>query len=182
MIDPIDEFFRDYYSRRPVNATFTGIHDFDCELPDWSPAGLATIDTEMRDISNRLTQRYGESSPLGYDKDANLLDAELIGGFCAVQTSENGGSHGPRGNPALWTGEAVFSVIALMIRGFAPVGDRVAAATKRMNALPAFLAQARDTLDDAPLPATWTAKALRDCEGAAILFRRGIACWPRVPA
>ena len=178
MIDPIDEFFRHYYSRRPVNATFTGIHDFDGELPDWSPSGLATIDAEMRDISARLADRYTEASPIADgSRDANALDAELIRGYCAIQTSENGGSHGPRGNPALWTGEAVFSVIALMIRDFAPLGDRVAAATKRMNALPDFLAQARDTLGDAPLPATWTAKALRDCEGAAILFRRGVACW-----
>jgi hypothetical protein len=164
MIDPIDEFFEHYYRRRPVNATFTGIHDYDAELPDWSPSGLVTIDAEMRDVSARLVQRHA-------------LDAELIRGFCAIQASEHAGSHGPRGNPALWTGEGVFSVIALMIRDFAPLGDRVGAATKRMNALPDFLAQARDTLGDAPIPAAWTAKALRDCEGADILFRRGVGCW-----
>jgi len=177
VIDPISAFFDHYYRRRPVNATFTGIHEFDGELPDWSPSGLATMDAEMRDIGARLAQHYGEASPVAYDRDANALDAELIRGYCAIQTSENGGSHGPRGNPALWTGEAVFSVIVLMIRDFAPLGDRVAAATKRMNALPYFLTQARDMLDDVSLPAAWTAKALRDGEGAAILFRRGVRCW-----
>src|SRR6476646_3031221 len=147
MIDPVDEFFAHYYRRRPVNATFTGIHDYDGELPDWSPSGLATIDAEMRDLSARLAQRYAEARPVAYEK-AHALDAELIRGFCAIQASEHSGSHGPRGNPALWTGEGVFSVIALMIRDFAPLGDRVSAATKRMNALPDFLAQARDTLGD----------------------------------
>ena len=171
MLDPVDEFFEHYYRRRPVNATFTGIHDFDAELPDWSPSGLATIDAEMRDVSARLARR-ADASPIAYE-----IDAELIRGFCAIQASEHRGSHGPRGNPALWTGEAVFSVIALMIRAFAPLGDRVRAATKRMDALPVFLAQSRDTLGDAPLPAAWIAKALRDCEGAAILFRRGVGCW-----
>ena len=166
-MDPVDEFFGHYYKRRPVNATFTGVHDHDAELPDWSSSGLATIDAEMRGISARLAQR----------NDSNPIDAELIRGFCAIQASEHSGSHGPRGNPALWTGEGVFSVIALMIRDFAPLGDRVSAATKRMNALPDFLLQARETLGDASLPAAWTAKALRDCEGAAILFRRGVGCW-----
>src|SRR6476661_8223657 len=166
-MDPVDEFFGHYYKRRPVNATFAGVHDYDAELPDWSSSGLATIEAEMRGISARLAQR----------NDSNPIDAELIRGFCAIQASEHSGSHGPRGNPALWTGEGVFSVIALMIRDFAPLGDRVSAATKRMNALPDFLAQARDTLGDAPLPAAWTAKARRDCDGAAILFRRGVASW-----
>ena len=178
MIDPIDEFFDHYYRRRPVNATFTGIHEYDGELPDWSSSGLATMDTEMRDISARLTERYPTpASAAAYSDNANLLDAELIRGFCAIQASELDGRHGPRGNPALWTGEAVFSVISLMIRDFAPVSDRVVSATNRMNALPGFLMHARETLDDAPLPSGWTAKAQRDCEGASILFRRGVACW-----
>jgi len=80
VIDPISAFFDHYYRRRPVNATFTGIHEFDGELPDWSPSGLATMDAEMRDIGARLAQHYGEASPVAYDRDANVLDAELIRG------------------------------------------------------------------------------------------------------
>ena len=30
----LDAFFSAYYRRRPVNATFTGVHDFDDRLPD----------------------------------------------------------------------------------------------------------------------------------------------------
>jgi len=178
MIDPVDEFFGHYYRRRPVNATFTGIHAYDGELPDWSSSGLAAMDSEMRDISARLTEHYpAPSNAVAYSDNVNLLDAELIRGFCAIQASEHDGRHGPRGNPALWTGEGIFSVISLMIRDFAPLADRVGAATKRMNALPGFLNESRETLGDAPLPSAWTAKAQRDCEGAAILFRRGVACW-----
>ena len=32
-------FLDSYYRLRPVNATFTGIHDHDHRLPDWSPDG-----------------------------------------------------------------------------------------------------------------------------------------------
>ena len=33
----LDAFFESYYRLRPVNATFTGVHDYDDRLPDWSP-------------------------------------------------------------------------------------------------------------------------------------------------
>ena len=62
--------------------------------------------------------------------DPDLLDAELARGFLEIQRAENASLHGPRGNPSLWTGEAVFSIISLMIRDFAPVEERVAAADR----------------------------------------------------
>jgi hypothetical protein len=47
-VTAIDDFFTHYYARRPVNATFTGVHAYDEELPDWSPDGLDALDDEMR--------------------------------------------------------------------------------------------------------------------------------------
>src|SRR4030095_14801442 len=35
-----DRFFESYYRLRPVTATFTGLHQFDRLLPDWSLTGL----------------------------------------------------------------------------------------------------------------------------------------------
>jgi hypothetical protein len=173
MIDPVDAFFDHYYRRRPVNATFTGVHDYDAELPDWSDDGLARTNGEMRAIAARVADRYPDATMA----NAKGLDAALIRGYCAIQASENSSSHGPRSNPALWTGEAVFSIVSLMIRDFAPLADRVHAATQRMRALEDFLAQSRESLDGSELPNTWTAKALRDCQGASMLFTQGIKCW-----
>ena len=44
----LDRFFEDYYRRRPVTATFTGVHAYDHALPDWSRAGLEEAAGEMR--------------------------------------------------------------------------------------------------------------------------------------
>ena len=52
----IDDFFTHYYARRPVNATFTGVHAYDSELPDWSPDGLDALDDEMRSSINAIAQ------------------------------------------------------------------------------------------------------------------------------
>ena len=44
----LDEFFDHYFRRRPVNATFIGVHTFDHELPDFSAEGVAATVAEMR--------------------------------------------------------------------------------------------------------------------------------------
>jgi len=57
-VTAIDDFFTHYYARRPVNATFTGVHAYDDCLPDWSPDGLAAMDGEMRSLGEALAREY----------------------------------------------------------------------------------------------------------------------------
>ncbi|HEY9226156.1 MAG TPA: DUF885 family protein, partial [Gemmatimonadaceae bacterium] len=117
------------------------------------------------------------SSPAVYRDDPDALDAELARAFLEIQRAENASAHGIRGNPSLWTGEAIFSIIPLMTREFAPVNERLLAATARLDAVPAFLDQAYQTLGDRPIPSSWATRALRECEGASILLNRGIQSW-----
>ena len=174
----LDRFFDHYYRCRPVNATFTGMHEYDTRLPDWSPDGLHAMDDEMRALHAELSAAHPTpESARHYRDDVDLLDAELARAFLEIQLAENASRHGVRGNPALWTGEAIFSVVSLMIREFAPLDDRLRAATARLEAIPTFLAHAPETMGDSALPAAWTARALRECEGAAILLTRGMDAW-----
>jgi hypothetical protein len=50
----LDRFFESYYRLRPVTATFTGIHEHDHRLPDWSPDGLAAAVGEMKALRAAL--------------------------------------------------------------------------------------------------------------------------------
>ena len=149
MSDALERFFLQYYRRRPVNATFTGVHAFDELLPDWSPAGIDALDAEMRSLRGDLD--------VGRYEGADAVDAELAGAYLDIQLAENASQHGVRGNPSLWVGEAAFSIIGLITRG------RTAEA--RIAAIPAFLETARATLSQ-PIPALWITKALHECEGA----------------
>jgi hypothetical protein len=163
----LDRFFDHYYRRRPVNATFTGVHAYDELLPDWSPAGLVALDDEMRSLAAELASR----------DDATVVDDELARAFLETQLAEGASTHGVRGNPALWTGEAVFAVISLMIRDAAPLDERIAAATARLAAIPRFLSDAFETMSAATISPKWIVKARRDCDGALILLDRGIRVW-----
>jgi len=173
-VTAIDDFFTHYYARRPVNATFTGVHAYDDRLPDWSPDGLAAMDDEMQSLGDGLAREYpAPESAAAFRNSPDLLDAALARGFLEIQRAENARLHGPRGNPALWTGEAVFSIVALMIRDFAPLEFRADVAAHRAAGIAGFLSRCVAT----PLPRRWVDRAVRDCEGAAVLLGNGLRRW-----
>ncbi len=164
----LDRFFASYHAHRPVNATFIGLHDQDHRLPDLSANGVG--DT-VADMSALLSEADGldeeNRSPHG------SMDKRLAEGFLKIQLWEHGSDHFHRGNPSLYTGEAVFGVMSLFLTDFAPVEQRTDAAICRMESIPAFLAQGRANVRRAPF--AWTDRAIRECGGAAAFFSEGVA-------
>jgi hypothetical protein len=174
----LDDFFTHYYSKHPVNATFTGVHAYDEELPDWSLDGLAALDDEMQSLGASLAAEYpAPASVAAFRSSPDLLDAELARGYLEIQCAENRSRHGPPGNPALWTGEAVFSIVSLMIRDFAPVEERFDLALARLDKLARFLHGLNTLHSAASLAPTWIGRATRDCNGADVLFDAAMRQW-----
>jgi hypothetical protein len=169
----LDAFFESYYRLRPVNATFTGVHEHDHRLPDWSPDGLASAVDEMRALRSALVSTRGAEVSL---RDVAERDRELAIAFLDVQIAELESDHFQRGNPSLAAGEAVFATIGLMTRPFAAAADRADAVIARLTAVPAFLEGARRSLIT-PVPAEWRVKCFRECDGADRLLRDGIGRW-----
>jgi hypothetical protein len=169
----LDRFFESYYRLRPVNATFTGVHDHDHRLPDWSPDGLAAAAAEMRSIRAALGDAPADGASL---KDVHERDRALAISFLDVQIAEGDSLHFQRGNPSLALGEAVFGVVSLITRPFAPAAQRSWSLAARLEALPGFLAGARQSIVEG-VPDQWRAKCLHECDGATILLRDGIPKW-----
>ena len=170
----LDRFFESYYRLRPVTATFTGIHDFDHRLPDWSPHGLGEAWDAMRGGRDDL-RAAGRVDDELVRQFPDQVDLALADGFLEIQMAEIEGAHFYTSNPALWTGEAIFSVLSLVTREGPPIDRRIAAAGARLQAIPAFLADAPATMIEAPH--SWKARALRECEAADILFNRSLPAW-----
>jgi Bacterial protein of unknown function (DUF885) len=166
-------FFESYYRLRPVTATFTGIHDHDQRLPDWSPDGLASAVGDMKALRVALEAARRPAASL---RDVAERDRQLAISFLDIQIAEHESSGFQRGNPSLAVGEAIFGVIALMTRRFAPVAERAASAIARLTALPVFLDAARRSIAG-PVPDAWRLKCLRECYGASILLGDGIPKW-----
>jgi hypothetical protein len=176
----IESFFEHYFSQRPVNATFTGIHEFDSLLPDWSPEGIEKLVDEMVALRKRLSPLVHDQNEFGQvamPDEATAIDIALADAFLEIQIAELNGTHFQRGNPALYTGEAVFGVVSLMLRDFAPPGERRNAMVHRLSAVPGLLADAKRTIGDQSIPASWTARAIDECNGALQVYGNGLADW-----
>lgn len=164
----LDAFFASYFRRRPVNATFIGMHAYDDVLPDLSEQGRADTLADADDLLRRL--RALPVEPL----DAwQTIDRQLAEGFLLIQRWESGSAHFGPSNPSLWTGEAIFGLISLLLRPFAPLEERLTHAAARLRRVPPFLDVAL-----APAPAAWIARARRECTGAELLLRDVAEAFP----
>jgi hypothetical protein len=163
----LDNFFASYYRHRPVNATFIGRHEYDDRLPDFSEQGVSDVVTDMRALLARMAALPPE--PL---TPAERLDRTLAIGFLETQLWEYGARHFQAGNPSTYTGEAIFGVIALFLRPFAPLSLRLPPAIARLHAVPRLLAQGEANIREAP-PA-WTARAIQECQGALAFLDGGV--------
>ena len=168
----LDRFFEHYYRARPVQATFTGVHEYDHLLPDWSPEGLEATVSEMHALRTILGSARPDREALAFPDDVDLTLADA---FLEIQIAEHESGHFIHRNPALWTGEAIFGLISLVTRPFAPIEVRLEAAIGRMRAIPAFLATATRVLQAAPVP--WRARAVRECATAIPLLRDSLPRW-----
>lgn len=168
----LDAFFASFYRRHPVTATFIGRHENDDRLPDYSERGMEDGLAEIDTLSRRFRSLPAE--PL---TEAEELDRAVVEGVLDIQRWEQASPHFRDGNPCVYTAEAVFGVIALLLRPFAPVHRRLEAAVGRLCAIPRFLAQGQESVRQAPT--AWTDLAIRDCTGARILLRDGIGLFLR---
>jgi hypothetical protein len=163
----LDDFFASYYSRRPVNATFIGVHSYDERLPDYSERGAGDTLADAETLLARL--RVLPDEPLS---EAETIDQKLAVGFLEIQRWEFRSDHYHRANPCVYTGEATFGVMSLLRRPFAPIEQRLESAIKRLEAIPILLSQGQMNVRRAPR--AWTERAIDECAGALALFGDGI--------
>ena len=158
----LDAFFASYFRRRPVNASFIGMHAHDECLPDLSESGVADTLADAEELLRRLRRLPEEPMTL-----EQRIDRRLAEGFLVIQQWECGSPHfGAHHNPTLFTGEAIFGLVSLLLPGQPP---RLEAARARLEAIPGFLDSA--TLQMQAAPDAWIERARRECSGARLLLR-----------
>lgn len=150
----LDDFFTSYYRHGPVNTTFIGIHDYDHLLPDYSPQGMDAVQHEMVSLLRRLDDR----SVAPPQTPVEETDRILATGFLRIQQWEYNSRHFRYGNPSVYTGEAIFSLLSLFLHPFAPIAERVESAMARLEMIPTLLAQEAANVRTAPT--AWIQRAI----------------------
>ena len=144
----------------PVAATQIGDHRFDAGLDDlgaegrrksaeWTRALLAELDAIDATTLSRENQ-----------VDALILRNQLEGTLWDLETMQSWAW-----DPQVYSGLAGGAIYGLMARDFAPLPERLASATARMEKIPALLAQARGNLDPARVPKTHAETVARQNRG-----------------
>jgi len=163
--DLVDVFLAHHWRYRPVDATFMGEGGHDHLLP---PAGDTTLQDEIAEIEALLAQLEATEEPadLGERLDRRLMISEL-------KVKRAAATERPRlHNPAWYTGEAAFSVISLLLPQSLPVKEDALLA--RLRAIPGFLADGSERLDERPVPKGWLARAQREAEAVADFLRNDL--------
>ncbi len=172
----LDRFFAHYFDRHPVNATFTGVHEHDDRLPDWTRASREAEVREMSALHAELFDASPARDAATLARDTVALDAELARANVDVRMLETLSRFFHDKNPALWSGEAIFSVVSLLLRPTAPIEQCVARVVTRLNAIPQFLSDLPLALSE-PTPPMWTERAVRECRVFAVFLRGDLQQW-----
>ncbi len=163
----MDEFFLHLFSRRPVDATFAGMTEYNGEISDVSAAGQkATLD-EIRHLLKTLP-----SFDTARLDRFQRIDRDLAEGFLRMQEWERESGYMYRCNPVTYTSEAAFALISLFVTDTRPMADKQSDFDARLKRLPVFLEQGRLQLEKAP--AAWRDRAVRECTGSLNFLRSGI--------
>ncbi|MDH4310638.1 MAG: DUF885 domain-containing protein, partial [Gammaproteobacteria bacterium] len=156
----IDEFGR--YS--PVSATQLGDHRFDRELDDLSAAGRARALAWTRGVLGDLQ---------GIDRSrlsrANQVDAAMLENQLRYSAWSEERYRDWSWDPLVYTQLAGQSLYGLLAREFAPLPQRLAAVTSRLEKLPGLLEQMRANVVLARVPAIHAETAVKQNPGVLSL-------------
>ena len=132
---------------QPVYATQVGDHRFDDQLGDLGPAGRKAFGDFTR-------SRLVALDAIDHEKlsDANRIDAALLRNQLEYDLWTLETLQSWAWDPQQYSQLAGGALYGLMAREFAPLPERLAAATARMEQIPGLFAQMRDNLDPARVP------------------------------
>lgn len=137
----------DWMRLSPVAATQAGDHRYDDQLDDLSAAGRQ----RRMEISRALLAKLDAIDTSALSRE-NQVDAALLRNQLQSDIWSNDVLQDWAWDPQLYGGLAGGAIYGLMAREFAPLPERIRAATARMEKLPTLFAQARANLDPARVP------------------------------
>lgn len=152
----------------PEYSTELGDHRFDDRLTDYSAEALAKELARAKEARHQLE----EFSDLSQLNEANRVDLRILrdnidnGIFEIEELKER------EWNPLLYNESLANGLYLIVARDFAPAEQRAASLRKRLEGIPAVIAQAKANLKNPPR--VYTETAIEQTDGAINLVREGL--------
>lgn len=158
----VDTFIEGYFKRNPVFAANSGKHEFDGQLPEYSPVAMS----EKAAWLHGQRDAVGGFSDKGLDKQQEF-EREYVISVIDGQLFMLEDSGFPYSNPAFYAGD--LSPSMYLTRPYAPLAQRMAAFVTYQEALPRAIGQIRANLK-APLPASYVELGIITFGGYSTFF------------
>ncbi|MDX1623083.1 MAG: DUF885 domain-containing protein [Gemmatimonadota bacterium] len=148
--DAVDAFFERYFAFHPTAAANAGLHEYDARLGERDADAIASWLADLRE----LEARFEAFDPAALSEDQRL-DRQLVLREIRGERFwlEEVGTW--RKNPRFYSSQMDLS--RLLLLEYAPLEERMAAITGRLEAFPDLVAAARANVEDPPRPFVETA-------------------------
>lgn len=162
------DYIEELLQTNPEYATELGDHRFDDKLSDYSAEATAKELASVKEARQKLEAFNDLGQLTGANKvDVRILkealDSEIFG---LTELKER------EWNPLVYNQSLANSLYLLVARDFAPAGQRIPNLRKRLEGIPAVIAQAKANLQHPPR--IYTETAIEQTQGAISLVREGL--------
>jgi uncharacterized protein (DUF885 family) len=151
----------------PVEATFTGIHDYDHKLDNLDPDFLEEKNNKTRAYLDRLERINRSELTADDDIDWQLLKNNLTSRVMTYEDIRYWKTY-----PSLYPEYCLYGLFVLVIRDFAPARERAAAFLSRLKQVPRLLAEGKRNLKDPP--AVFTRLAIEVSAAGPLFFQSAV--------
>jgi uncharacterized protein (DUF885 family) len=163
------DYIEGYLAANPEDATELGDHRFDDKLTDYSAEARDRELARAKEARQKLEALTDLSQLTGPNKvDLQLLKDQIDYQIFSLEELKEW-----EWNPLVYNQSLANSIYLLVARDFAPADQRIPNLRKRLEAIPAVIAQAKVNLKHSPKIHTET--AIEQTQGAISLVREGLS-------
>lgn len=163
------DYIEEYLAANPEDATELGDHRFDDKLTDYSAEARARELARAKEARQKLEALTDLSQLTGPNKvDLRLLRDNIDYQIFQIEELKEW-----EWNPLVYNQSLANGIYLLVARDFAPAEQRTPNVRKRLERIPAVIAQAKANLKHSPK--IYTETAIEQTQGAISLVREGLS-------
>jgi hypothetical protein len=163
------DYIEGFLTSNPEYATELGDHRFDDKLTDYS-AGTRAQELARAQQTRQQLEAFNDLSQL---TGANKVDVRLLKDNVDNEIFDIEELREWEWNPLVYNQSLANSIYLLVARDFAPAEQRIPNLRKRLEGIPAVIAQAKANLKHSPK--IYTETAIEQTQGAISLVREGLS-------
>jgi uncharacterized protein (DUF885 family) len=168
----VDQILEYRWKANPVEATFTGIHKYDGQFENFSPAFRRNYHNKLKGFSKKLKKFYSKKEKLS---EGELLDLEILYSTVETEVKYEKVYNRFMRDASFYPSLALSGCNVFIIRDFAPPEQRGKSLLQRLKQIPAFLKQGERNLKKvSKIPRVWTEIGMETTMSGKTFFQTSI--------